>query len=68
MCAVRLLVVKPDSRIPGHVLPVEDVAEVVHQTGLPAQVLPTVDLELQAKNIQFDNNRISLKETLGLPY
>ena len=52
----------------GHVLPVEDVAEVVHQTGLPAQVLPTVDLKLQAKNIQFANNIVSLKKTLGMSY
>jgi hypothetical protein len=52
----------------GHVLPVEDIAEVVPQTGLPAQVLPSVDLKLQAKNIQFANNIVSLSKTMGMSY
>ena len=50
---MRLPIIEPDSRIPGHVLPVEDVAEVVDRTGLLAQVLPAVDIELQAKKFSL---------------
>ena len=43
--AVRLPVVEPDPWLSGYVLPVEDISQVVHQTGLPAQVRPAVDLK-----------------------
>ena len=45
-------IIGPDSRLPSQVLPVGDIAQVVHRTGLPANVLPAVDLKLQAKNIE----------------
>ena len=48
-CVSDLSIVEPDSRLPGHVLAVEDITKVVQQARLPAEVLPAVHLKLQEK-------------------
>jgi hypothetical protein len=48
----NMSIIEPDFRLASQVLPVGNIAQVVHQNGLPANVLPAVDLKLQAKNIE----------------
>ena len=58
--AVRLPVVEPDSRISGHVLPVDDVAEVVHQTGTNVASPADEDGVINCtEQIQLTNRRAS---------
>ena len=49
---MNLLVIQPDARIGGHLLPVEHVGNTGHQVHLQGQVLPVVSLYLKVEHLE----------------
>ena len=49
---MNLLVVQPDARVGGHLLPVEHVGNTGHQVHLQGQVLPVVSLYLKLEHLE----------------
>ena len=49
---MNLLVVQPDARIGGHLLPVEHVGYTSHQVHHQGQVLPVISLYLKLEHLE----------------
>ena len=49
---MNLLVVQPDARVGGHLLPVEHVGNTGHQVHLQGQVLPVISLYLKLEHLE----------------
>ena len=49
---MNLLVVQPDARVGGHLLPVEHVGNTGHQVHLQGHVLPVVSFDLKLEHLE----------------
>ena len=56
---MNLLVIQPDARVGGHLLPVEHVGDAGHQVYLQGQVLSIVPLYLKLEHVEVEGELVN---------